>query len=108
VIAMPEQSIVPMRELPARIIEISGSGCLMESRSRVAIGTVGTLQLKLGTDDCEDHVMVVRCDAVRGVGAVYQVGVRFLWTTPPRAGSIRRVVSRYIASLKTTDASRVM
>jgi hypothetical protein len=105
---MAERWAVPMREIPTRVIEVSRSGCLIESRSRIEVGTVGTLELQFGTEACEDHVMVVRCEAVPGAGAVYQVGMRFLWTTPPRAGSIRHVVGRYIETLSTPDTTRVM
>ena len=55
-----------MRELRARIINISESGCLIETRRRLEVGTVGTLQLQLGTGEFRDDFEVVRCQAVEG------------------------------------------
>ena len=93
------------REMPVRIIDMSASGCLIESWRRFEIGTIGTLQLRIGGEDYRDDVEVVRCDAVEGVPAVYRVGVRLLWTMP-RQGSIRQVVDGLVAAW--FDPARVM
>jgi PilZ domain len=85
------------RELRVRVIDVSGSGCLIESGRRLEIGTVGTLRLQLGTEEYADDVVVLRCKAVEGIGSLYQIGVRFLWTTPRHPGSIRHAVARHVA-----------
>jgi len=84
-----------MREFVGRILDISPSGCLIECRRRLEIGTIGRLQLKFGTEECADYVEIVRCDAIEGVRSVYHMGVRFLWTTPRDVGSIRHALTRY-------------
>ena len=81
-----DHQAVLIRDLRVRAINISGSGCLIESRRRLDVGTVGTLRLTLGTEECVDDVEVVRCEAAGDVGTVYHVGVRFLWTKPREAG----------------------
>jgi PilZ domain len=82
------------RELAVRVIDVSASGCLVETRRRIEVGTIGTLQLRLGSELCTDDVEVVRCDAVEGVPTLYHVGVRLLWTRSRQAGSIRHAVER--------------
>ena len=80
--SMSDRPAVLMRELRARIIDISESGCLIETRRRLEVGAVGTLQLQLGTGEFRDDFEVVRCQAVEGERSLYHVAVRFLWTTP--------------------------
>ena len=84
--SMSERSAVLMRELRARIIDISEAGCLIEIRRRMEVGTVGALQLQLGAGEFRDDFEVVRCQAVEGARSLYHVGLRFLWTTPRHAG----------------------
>ena len=72
----------------ARVIDTSESGCLIEIRRRLDVGTVGTRQLQLGAAEFRVHFEVVRCQAVERAGSLYHMGVRFLWTTPRHVGSI--------------------
>ena len=76
-----------------KVLDISESGCLVESRRRVDAGTVGRLRLKFGTEEYDDDVEVVRCEAVPGSVRVYRLGIRFLWTSPRHEGSIRDAVA---------------
>jgi len=94
-----DHAAVLMRDVAGRITEISGSGCLIESRRPLGVGTVGRLTLKLGNDECADDVEVVRCEAIEGTRSFYHLGVRFLWTTPRDVGSIRHAVTRYAEEL---------
>ena len=92
------------RELSVRVLDISGSGCLLETGRRMEVGSTGTLQLRLGDAECRDDVEVVRCDAVKGIIPTrYHVGVRLLWTTPRRAGSIRHAVASQLAVLDRSE-----
>jgi PilZ domain len=97
-----------MRELSVRAVDISASGCLLVSRRRIEVGTIGTLQLKLGSEECKDDVEVVRCEAVKGTATIYHVGVRLLWTRPRQAGSIRDAVARHVTESNQPDTARVM
>jgi hypothetical protein len=100
-----DQPAVLMRELFVRIINISESGCLFESRRRLAVGTVGALRLRFGAEDYRDHFEVVRCNATEDV---YHVAVRFLWTTPRHGRSIRHAVVRRVAELDICAMTVVM
>jgi PilZ domain len=81
------------RELTVRLLNFSGSGCLLESERRVEPGTIGTLRLVVGEDEYSDDVRIVRCQPIEG-GSSYHVGAEFVWTTPPHPRSLRRAVSR--------------
>lgn len=97
-----------VRELRARVIDISESGCFLEIRRRLDVGTVGTMRLELGPGQYADDLEVVRCEPVEGAGCLYHVAVRFLWTTPRHAGSIRQAMALHVAELDSPDAPCVM
>ena len=81
------------RSIPARLVEISRSGCLLESRHRIDDGTIGELRLMVGGELLRDDVRVTRCVLVEGSGASYLVGAEFVQTRRPGESSIRRAVS---------------
>ena len=79
------------REFDVRVLNISAAGCLVESPRRLEVGTVGTLRLAFGVEEYDDDIQVVRCQAIRGAGSVYHIGMQFLGTARhPR--SIRQAV----------------
>jgi hypothetical protein len=103
-----DHAAVLTRDLVMRVLEISASGCLIECRRRLDVGTVGRLRLTLGTDEAADDIEVVRCDAVEGARSTFHIGVRFLWTTPRGAGSIRDAVTRYGEAQDTAHQTWIM
>jgi PilZ domain len=82
------------REVPVRLIEISTSGCLLESSSRLEQGTAGVLRVTFEDESYQDDVRIMRCRGFEGSSAVYQIGAEFLWTTRPHERSLRRVITR--------------
>ncbi len=104
----PGLQAVLMREHVVQILDISRSGCLIESPQRLEVGTVGRLRVRLGQEECGDDIEVVRCDAVGVAGSIYHVGVRFLWTTPRQLGTIREAVIRHLEDMNTTRTVWVM
>ena len=84
------------REVTVRVINISASGCLIESNRRMAVGTVGHLRLRLALEEYSDDVEVVRCQAIAGAGSVYHVGMKFLWTTPRHQQTVRHAVAHHV------------
>jgi hypothetical protein len=60
------------RELSVRVINISGSGCLIETQRKLEVGTLGELRLKLGVEDCSDDIELVRCETVEGARSIYR------------------------------------
>jgi hypothetical protein len=92
------------RELSVRLVNVSASGCLFETRRRIEVGTIATLQLRLGGAECSDEVEVVRCEAVKDAPGRYHIGARLRWTTRWGAGSIRHVVASQLAALDRSES----
>ena len=78
------------RDFPARLINISGSGCLLELDRPLEIGLTGALDVGFGGRDYTDRVQVTRCQAIAGRGSTYHVGMQFVWGDRPPDGSLRR------------------
>jgi hypothetical protein len=89
------------RNVSMRLIEISRSGCLLESRHRVEVGIVGELQLQVRRETFADDVRVTRCVLVEGSGSIYRVGAEFVQTRRPGEHSIRRAVAATLRELAT-------
>jgi hypothetical protein len=87
------------RHIPTRLVEISRSGCLLESGHRIDEGTVGALRLEFDGQLYLEDVRATRCTAVAGSGANYLVGVEFLGTGKPEEKSIRRAVSNALQGM---------
>ena len=72
-----------------RVLNCSASGCLIETDRRFDVGTVASIRVVIDGRELVDDVQIVRCQLIAGAGSVYHLGVRFLWTSPPRASSLR-------------------
>ena len=81
------------RDVTVRLIDISGSGCLVQSETRITEGTTGTLRLSYDGVDYVDDVRVVRCQAPVAGDGWYRIGAQFLWTSHPGERSLRRVIA---------------
>ncbi len=87
------------RSIPSRLVEISRSGCLLESSHRIEDGIVGELRLEVGGEMLVDDVRVTRCVRVEGAGSSYLVGAEFVQTRRPAERSIRRAVTAILRGL---------
>ena len=81
------------RDVTVRLIDISGSGCLVQSETRLAEGTTGTLRLSYDGVDYADDVRIVRCQAPNVGDSWFRLGAQFLWTSHPGERSLRRVIA---------------
>ena len=75
-------------EIRVRLLNCSSSGCLLESPVRLAVGTVASLRLPLGSVEFSDDLKCVRLVQIEGASSYY-VGAEFLWTVPPGRQSLR-------------------
>jgi hypothetical protein len=98
------------RHVPTRLLDISRTGCLLESRHSVDVGTVGELRLKVQRQSYVDDVRVTRCVLTEGSSSTYLVGVEFVATHRPGERSIRRAIAvilrRILVSQSETQRSR--
>lgn len=83
------------RDITVRLLEISRSGCLLESPCAVASGTIGSLAVHIDGQEYADEVRVARCTVLAGAGDTHHVGAEFLTLRTPSEYSLRR----YAASL---------
>jgi hypothetical protein len=81
------------RDVTVRLVDISNSGCLIQSETRLAEGTTGTLRLTFNGVDYVDDVRIMRCQAPNAGDNWFRLGAQFLWTTHPGERSLRRVVA---------------
>ena len=104
-----ECQAVLTREFCVRVLDVSAGGCLVESDRRVAIGTLGRLRLRLAGEEYVEDVEIVWCRIAEHAATVFHVGLRFLWTRPRHARSIRHAVDGGIADLfAIPETTRVM
>lgn len=82
------------RETGARLVNVSQSGCLLESGFYLEPGTTGTLEVAVDGEFFGDAVRVTRAERLQGVSAAWRIGIEFLWTTHPGSRSLRRMVGR--------------
>jgi hypothetical protein len=82
------------REVILRLLDISASGCLLESASRLEVGTTGTLRVSFDNIEYADDVRIMRCRINDGSSALYHLGAQFLWTTTPCERSLRRILTK--------------
>ena len=81
------------RDVAVRLVDISNSGCLIQTETRLAEGTTGTLRLTFDGVDYVDDVRIVRCQAPTVGDSWFRLGAQFLWTTHPGERSLRRVIA---------------
>lgn len=81
------------REVAVRLVDISNSGCLLQTEKRLLEGTTGTLRVSYDGVEYADDVRVMRCQAPNSGENWFRLGVEFLWTTHPGERSLRRVVA---------------
>ena len=79
-------------EINVRVLNCGPTGCLVESRRPLGVGSVATLRITFSGGDFEDVVQIVRCQEI--AGGIYHVGAEFLATAPPSVESLRFLIRR--------------
>jgi hypothetical protein len=93
------------RDMTVRLLEVSRSGCLLESSSQVAIGTLGALSVDVDGIEYVDQVRVVRCQPLAGAGNTHRLGAEFLSMHPPGDRSLRRYAAGLAPEMSRVDQS---
>jgi hypothetical protein len=87
------------KEMRVRVLNCSGSGCLLETDAPIAVGAIARLRITFGGREFDDTVRIVRCQVLTGAGSVYHIGTEFLSTMPPYAGTLRYLMRRELNRL---------
>jgi hypothetical protein len=84
---------VLIRDIPVCLLDVSLSGCLLESRTRLQTPVAGQLSVTVNGEARVDDIRLSRCVFVEGSGVAYRAGAEFLWIELPGERSLRRAVS---------------
>ena len=88
------------RDVVVELVDVSRSGCLLNSPVPIPAGTLGILSLEIDGQLYTDDVRVARSLKVPGAGERHHIGVEFLALRRPTRESLRC----YTASIvKDTD-----
>ena len=86
---------VLIRDIPVCLLNVSLSGCLLESRTRLQTPVAGQLGVIVDGEPRVDDIRLSRCVFVEGAGVIYRAGAEFLWTDLPGERSVRRAVRQF-------------
>ena len=90
-----EQLGVLVRERCVRLLNCSVSGCLIETKWRLQVGSIASIRVVVEGRELADDVQIVRCQPIAGAGETFHVGAQFLWTQPPTDRSLRGAVRHF-------------
>jgi hypothetical protein len=77
------------RDVAVEVLNMSRSGCLLESPKPIAPGTLATVTVELDGEIYSDDVQVARCREIPGAGERHHVGVQFVALRIPSQRSLR-------------------
>ena len=87
---------VAIGRIDVRLIDVSRSGCLLESRRQVAAGATGEIRIEFDGRVLTEMVRVTRCRHIEGAGGVYRLGTEFIRARPLQDTSLRRALDAFI------------
>ena len=98
----PQWVATLVRTVPVKLLDVSRSGCRLESERWMEEGLCGQLLMELDGRVRLQDVRVARCQAREGASAPYQVGAELLRTRRLTERSVRMAVRRFIGEAVTT------
>jgi hypothetical protein len=81
-----------VRRVPTRVVDVSLSGCLVESDQDLTIGANGTLLVDLWGVPCRYPVRVSRVTERPGAGQNLRVAGEFTWNARPASDGLMAAV----------------
>lgn len=90
------------RDVAVELLNISRSGCLLESPKPIPAGTLACVTVEMDGQSYSDEVRVARCLEMPGAGERHYVGVQFVSLRLPSQQSLR-----VLAASLPEDASGV-
>src|SRR5262249_13102932 len=86
-----------MKSADVRVWDMSAGGCLLESRERLPIGTVGLLSMEFDGRRRREWFRICRVHAEEGRRGMCLLGAEFLPLAPAGVDSLRRAASERCA-----------
>jgi hypothetical protein len=80
---------VLQRDVSVVMMNISRSGCLLDSPVAISVGTLAMLAVEMDGLVYSDEIRVARCRTVPGAGERHHIGVSFVVLHPPGRRSLR-------------------
>ena len=90
-------------DVAVELLNISRSGCLLESAKPIAAGTLATVTVQMDGQSYSDDVRVARCLEIPGAGERHHVGVQFVALRIPSAKSLRFLAASLNAEASDAD-----
>ena len=78
-----------IRRVSLRVVEISRTGCLIESSYPLTPGVVGELRVVIDSHEYIDAVRICRVTKIAGSESTYRAGAEFLRLTPSSEVSLQ-------------------
>lgn len=85
-----------VRTMPVRLVDVSRSGCRLESGRWMEAGSCGQLLMELDGRLRLQDIRVARCQAREGASSPYQVGAELLRTRRLTERSVRVALRRFL------------
>jgi len=83
---------IAVDSIEIRLIEVSRSGCLLESSRQVAPGTAGEIRIDFDGRVLIEALRVTRCKRIEGAGPLFRLGAEFIRTRQLDDWSLRRAL----------------
>ncbi len=93
------------REITVSLLNISGSGCLLEGSRPFEIGSSGEVRVVSHHHTYRDDLRITRRHLVTAERSVCFAGAEFLWARQPDTQTLRRVIRRLQRELRPENAT---
>ncbi len=83
-----------IRQVPMRLLDVSLSGCLVETEHQIPIGTSGVLSVDLMGVPCRYPVCVCRAVGLPAAGSNFRLGAEIRWNDRGKSDVAKRAPKR--------------
>ena len=83
-----------VRQVPTRLVDVSLSGCLVETDRELGVGTTGVLLIDLWGVPCRYPIRVLRETEQLGSGHTLQIAGEFTWKDRPASTMIADAIKQ--------------
>ena len=98
-------------DVPVRLVDISRTGCLLESSRHMEVGTTGEFRIEFAGQTFSEELRITRCLRLAGSSTIFRLGAEFLRLRLPSVSSLRRAVYAVLGAKKNgvfVDETRVI